>query len=73
VGIINRGRKKDKREIFWNSNAKHKNGLKQIKVQQVDHLSAWQGHKKPREPRLKERFEFNFQTNNKARLHDLKQ
>jgi hypothetical protein len=69
VGIINQGKKKIKGQNIWHSNAKHKNGLKQIRVWQVDRPSACQGHKKPWE----RRFESKFQTKNKTRLHDSKQ
>ncbi len=50
-----------------------RNGLKQRRAWQVDRPSACQGHKKPWEQGLKERFESNFQTKNKTRLHDSKQ
>jgi hypothetical protein len=46
VGVINQGRKKIIGRNIWHSNAKHKNGLKQMKVRQVDCLNACQGHEK---------------------------
>ncbi len=34
---------------------------------------GYQGHEKPREQRLKERFKFNFQTKNKKKICELKE